>query len=101
PIRDGDWIVLRLARGAGIGALRGRVALVQTPDPREGHAFQLKRIVEEDGRWLLRSDNPSRPSYDATVDTIPIAIVEKVIRPEELAPPVGELLDDQGFRRAF
>jgi superfamily II DNA or RNA helicase/diadenosine tetraphosphate (Ap4A) HIT family hydrolase/SOS-response transcriptional repressor LexA len=101
PIRDGDWLVLHLARGAGIGAVRGRVALVQIPDPREGLAYQVKRIVEEGGRWRLRSDNPARPSYDATDESVVIAALERVVRPEDLAPAVGEQLDEPAFRRWF
>jgi SOS-response transcriptional repressor LexA len=101
PIRDGDWLVLVLSRGSGIAAVRGRVALVQIPDPREGLAYQVKRIVEEDGRWRLRSDNPARPSYDATNETVVIAVLESVVRPEDLAPSVGEQLDEGAFHRWF
>jgi hypothetical protein len=30
PIDDGDWLVFRLARGIGLGAMEGRIALLQT-----------------------------------------------------------------------
>lgn len=30
PIADGDWLVMKWARGASLGSLEGRVALLQT-----------------------------------------------------------------------
>jgi len=36
PIRDGDWVVLRFCRGASLGKIAGRVALVQVPDAVDG-----------------------------------------------------------------
>ena len=106
PIRDGDWVVLRHARGVGLAAVAGRVVLVQSPDPVTGHAFQLKRIVQDgtaegETRWLLRSDNPARQSYPAGAETIPIAVVERVVRPEDLAPSEGAVLATDEVLHAF
>lgn len=100
PIRDGDWLVMRYARGAGIGAVEGRVALVQVPDP-AGFNCQVKRVVRENGRWTLRSDNPARPSFDATEDTAPVALLVDVLRPEQLGPTPGEVLTDAQAMEAF
>ena len=85
PIHDGDWVVLRWGRGRGLAAVVNRRALVQVPDG-GGYGHQIKRIVERDGKWLLKSDNPARPSFDADASTIPLAIVEEVVPPERLAP---------------
>lgn len=65
PIRDGDWLVFRFARGVGLGAVEGRVALVQTESEPGSGAFnyQIKRVVRDGTGWTLRSDNPARPSF--------------------------------------
>jgi superfamily II DNA or RNA helicase/diadenosine tetraphosphate (Ap4A) HIT family hydrolase len=100
PIRDGDWLVMRYARAAGIGAVEGKVALVQVPDP-TGYGYQVKRVVREGGRWILRSDNPARPSFEATEGVVPIALLVEVIAPERLGPTVGERMTDEDAMKAF
>ena len=89
PIRDGDWLVFRFARGAGIGAVAGRVALLQVEDSLGSFGYQVKRVVQDGDGWILRSDNPARPSFPASEKTIPIATLVEVVRPEDLAPAPG------------
>ncbi|MCO5170375.1 MAG: DEAD/DEAH box helicase family protein [Planctomycetes bacterium] len=101
PIHDGDWLVLRFARGAGLRSLLGRVALVQVDDAPDGHAYQVKRIVEEDGRVLLRSDNPARPSFAATAAMTAIATLVEAIPPERLAPPPSSTHSVDALTTAF
>ncbi len=84
PIHDGDWVALRWARGVGLGALEGKVALVQVPDPVDGFGWQLKRIVRTGPGWILRSDNPERPSFPASAETTAIATLLEVLRPDEV-----------------
>ncbi len=79
PIPDGAWVAMKLARGVGLGALEGKVALVQVADENHGFAWQLKRVVRGPGGWLLRSDNPERPSFSATSATTPIATLVAVL----------------------
>ncbi len=100
PIRDGDWLVMRYARAAGIGVVEGKVALVQVPDS-AGYGYQVKRVVREKGRWILRSDNPSRPSFETTEDVVPIAQLVEVIQPERLGPAVGERMTEEDVIKAF
>ncbi|MFL5351441.1 DEAD/DEAH box helicase family protein [Archangium sp.] len=100
PIRDGDWLVMRYARAAGIGAVEDKVALVQVPGP-AGYGYQVKRVVQEKGRWMLRSDNPARPSFEATEDVVPIALLVEVIPPGRLGPATGERLTDEEAAKAF
>ncbi|HYO53859.1 DEAD/DEAH box helicase family protein [Archangium sp.] len=100
PIRDGDWLVMRYARGAGVGASSGQIALIQVPDT-SGHAYQVKRIVQQGARWLLRSENPEHPSFELTEDVRPIAQLVEIVPPERVGPFVGVLLDDEGAMRAF
>lgn len=95
PIRDGDWLVMRTAKLAGAGSLEGRVALVQVPDPLTGFHYQVKRLIQKGGHWLLRSDNPVRESFQAGEAVSPIALVVEVIPPERLAPPPGATLTDE------
>ncbi len=101
PIRDGDWLLLRPARGLGLRALLGKVALVQLEDPAGGHAYQVKRVVDDGGRVILRSDNPARPSFPATEAMTPIATLVDVIPPERLAPPPGSPVEDERLAEAF
>nr|WP_211194023.1 DEAD/DEAH box helicase family protein [Pyxidicoccus fallax] len=100
PIHDGDWLVMRYARAAGAGEVEGKVALVQVPDA-AGHAYQVKRLVRVDGRWLLRSDNPERPSFEAGKDVVPIALLVDVIPPEHLGPERGARLTDEQLMEHF
>jgi superfamily II DNA or RNA helicase/diadenosine tetraphosphate (Ap4A) HIT family hydrolase/SOS-response transcriptional repressor LexA len=100
PIRDGDWLVMRYVRGMGVGALSGRIALVQVPDT-SGHAYQVKRIVRQGTHWLLRSENPEHPSFEVTEEVRPIAQLVEIIPPERVGPFAGVLLDDEGAMRAF
>ena len=108
PIRDGDWVVLRWARAARLGALEGRIALVEVPadtgspgSAAGDSGYVLKSVVRDGERWLLASDNPSAPTMPASADTTAMAIVEQVVRPADLAPAVGERLDDDDLPRAF
>jgi SOS-response transcriptional repressor LexA len=94
PIRDGDWAVLRWARAARLGALEGRVALVEvaaSPGYASGDAaYVLKRVVRDGDRWLLASDEQGGPTIPASANTTAIAILERVVRPEDVAPAIGE-----------
>ena len=101
PIRDGDWLVMRFARAAAAAELEGRVALLQVPDKDVGFAYQVKRVVRDGGRWMLRSDNPARPSYEGTFEIVPIAILVDVVRPEDIGPRPGEELDEPAMAAAF
>jgi hypothetical protein len=100
PIRDGDWLVMRYARGAGAGAVEGKVALVQVSDP-AGYGYQVKRIVRDEKGWRLRSDNPARPSFEAAEDVIPIALLVETIAPERLGPERGAVLTDEQAMETF
>jgi superfamily II DNA or RNA helicase/diadenosine tetraphosphate (Ap4A) HIT family hydrolase/SOS-response transcriptional repressor LexA len=100
PIRDGDWLVMRYVRGVGIGALDGEIVLVQVPDI-SGHAYQVKRIVRQDDRWRLRSENPEYPSFDVTEEMRPIAQLVEIIPPARIGPFAGVLLEDEGVKKAF
>ncbi|WP_437316326.1 DEAD/DEAH box helicase family protein [Sorangium sp. So ce385] len=102
PIRDGDWLIMKFARGASYDALEGKVALLQIPDRDLGVAYQIKRLVRDRSRWWLRSDNPDAPSYEATAETVPVAILVEVVRPEDIGPSPGERFeDDDAAARAF
>ncbi|ABS28162.1 DEAD/DEAH box helicase family protein [Anaeromyxobacter sp. Fw109-5] len=101
PIRDGDWLLFRYARGAGLGAVEGRVALVQVSDGSGDGAYQVKRIVRRDGRWLLASDNPGIAPFAAQERTVPVAILAEHVSPEALAPEVGAHVEDGEVGKAF
>lgn len=101
PIRDGDWLIMRFARSASFEELNGKVALLQMPDADLGFAYRIKRVVHDGSAWRLRSDNPMHPSSEATAETVPLALLVEIIRPEDLAPPPGERLDEAALPNAF
>ncbi|BDG02809.1 S24 family peptidase [Anaeromyxobacter oryzae] len=101
PIRDGEWIVFRYSRGVGLGAVEGRVALLQSGHATGDSAYQVKRVVRDGRRWMLKSDNPSSPSFQASAETTPIAVLVEHISPEALGPAVGERLSDGEIGKAF
>jgi phage repressor protein C with HTH and peptisase S24 domain len=100
PIHDGDWVVFRHARDITLKEIEGKVVLLQTEF--EGDVgLQIKRVFREDGRWMLKSDNPAQAPLEATGRTVPIATVVRHFRPEDLAPPVGTVLDAQQLKERF
>ncbi len=101
PIHDGDWAVMRFARGAPLDGLLGRVVLVQTAADAFGSKYQIKRLVQRDRQLTLASDNPTGPSFNATSETVPIARLEQAIRPEDLAPSVGTSIAEGDLAAAF
>lgn len=101
PMRDGDWAVMRLMRGGAASALDGRVILAEVPSAAFGSRYHLKRLVHRDGRWALVSDNPDGPTIEINKDTTQIARVERVVRPEDLAPAIGTLLRDDELAERF
>ena len=97
PIRDGDWVVFRWARGVGLGAAMGEVALVGVGDDYAGVSYHIKRVTRD----ALLSDNPAVGPMPVTADTAVYAVRVATVRPEDLAPPVGEVLDEDALSAAF
>jgi superfamily II DNA or RNA helicase/diadenosine tetraphosphate (Ap4A) HIT family hydrolase/HKD family nuclease len=93
PLRDGDWALFEWARGLGVGAVEGKVALVGVGAEDEGPEFFIKRVVRDGAGFVLRSDNPEvdpRPATNAAV----YARFVREVRPEALAPVEGEVVPD-------
>jgi hypothetical protein len=93
PLRDGDWAIFEWARGLGVGAVEGKVALVGVGAEEEGPEFFIKRVAREGAGFVLRSDNPEvepRPATNAVV----YARFVRAVRPEALAPVEGEVVSD-------
>lgn len=101
PLHDGDWAVMRLARSLPASAVDGRVVLVQVEGDAHGAGYQIKRLVREGRGWRLVSDNPAGPAFTATDTMVPIARLERAVRPEALAPPPGTLCDEAELARPF
>jgi SOS-response transcriptional repressor LexA len=100
PMRDGDWAVMRLARSAPASALENRVVLIQVPAS-FGSQYQIKRLRRQDGKWRLASDNPEGPSFDTSEETVAIARLDRVFRPEALGPALGTVLSEAELPAAF
>jgi len=102
PIRPGDWVVLRWARGRPLAALEGRVALVgREHPPPGGPTHHLKRIAKTPTGVELRSDHPAEPPIPAAADYTALAVLEAVVRPEDLGPPVGTTFPLPKLAEAF
>ena len=101
PIRNGDWVLMKWARGKGLGAVRGRVALVGVGDLSGDRKFLLKRIVDTGGGQVLRSENRDYPELPTTAETQVVALQSGVVRPEDLAPSEGSVLSDADLPAAF
>lgn len=101
PLRDGDWAVMRVARSMPASAVENRVVLVETTDAAFGAQHQIKRLVRRGSGWLLASDNPEGPTIAATEDMVPIARLERAIRPESLGPEVGTVIEDHELAARF
>lgn len=97
PIRDGDWVVFRWARGIGPGAVEGQVALVGLGDEHEGVSFHIKRV----GRGELCSDNPDVPPIPLGPDARVYALHCQTIPPESLAPAPGTELEEDELAGTF
>ncbi len=95
-IHDGDWVIMKWARGAAASVVVDRVVLIQRGEPDEGYTYHLKRLRRSDRGFALESDNPAHATLPATAEDEVIAVVAKTIRPEQLAPRDGtELRDDE------
>ncbi|MCC6665011.1 MAG: DEAD/DEAH box helicase family protein [Polyangiaceae bacterium] len=101
PMRNSDWAVMRVARGAAASALENRVVLVQLPAVPFGSQYQIKRLERRGTQWALTSDNPEGPSFEASEGMVPIARLERVLRPEDLAPAVGTTMSEDELSARF
>ena len=50
---------------------------------------------------MLSSDNREAPSFPAGEETIPIARLVAVVRPQSMGPPVGAVIAEEGLEEAF
>lgn len=101
PIRDGDWLVMRFARGASREEIAGKIALMEVPDATLGTSYVVKRVVRAGKHWLLKSENQDHPSIEAMADMVVIAKLVDIIKPESLGPTAGTLIDDEKLAEAF
>lgn len=93
PLFDGDWAILQPCRGLGLGTVEGEVALVALGPEDEGQHHHLKRVVRGATGHLLRSDAPGLPDR-AAEDCALLARLRGVVRPEDLGPAPGAVVED-------
>lgn len=101
PLRDGDWAVMRVARGAPESALLDHVVLVQVPGESFGSQYQIKRLRQRDERLILTSDNPDGPTIEPREGMVIIAQLDRVIHPEALGPEVGAVIAEADLGSCF
>ena len=77
------------------------MVLVEVRGEGEAGAYVIKRLKKQGKGWLLTSDNPSGPTIAADADTVPIARLVRVVRPEDLAPAVGSVLEESELAARF
>ena len=100
PLHDGDWAVMRVCRGEPVSALENRVILVETHSGGLTN-YQIKRLQRHGTHWVLTSGNPSGPTIDAGYETVPIARLERVVSPSDLAPPIGTVMNESELAARF
>lgn len=88
PLRDGDWAIFEWARGLGLGALEGRIALVGLGAEEVGPEFHIKRLGREGAGFVLRSDNRDVEPRSAEGAVVYARLV-RAVPPEALAPAEG------------
>lgn len=101
PLRDGDWAVMRVARSLPASAVENRVVLVETEGGSFGAQYQIKRLRRRGAGWQLASDNPEGPTIEATEAMVPIARLERAIRPESLGPAIGTVIEEHELAARF
>ncbi|MBA3542050.1 MAG: DEAD/DEAH box helicase family protein, partial [Deltaproteobacteria bacterium] len=101
PLHDGDWAIMRLARSMAASAVENRVVLVEVQGDSFGAQHQIKRLKREGRGWILTSDNPDGPTFTADDTMVPIARLERAIRPEALAPPSGTVCPEAELAARF
>ena len=100
PLRDGDWAVMRVSRGEPASAFENRVVLVEVHTGTLA-SYQIKRLQRQGTQWLLTSDNPSGPTIEAGDAMVPIARLERVVSPSDLAPANGTLINESELPSRF
>jgi superfamily II DNA or RNA helicase/diadenosine tetraphosphate (Ap4A) HIT family hydrolase/HKD family nuclease len=83
PIRDGDWVLMKWARGESLGAVEDQVVLVEHRKNGKA-AHYLKRVVETDDGFELRSDNPDVAPMPASEETVVIGLHLETLRPNDV-----------------
>lgn len=83
-IRDGNWLVMRWARGHGPAALVGRIVLLERGDP-DAASYYVKRVERTAAGFGFASDNPEVPSMPAQDDDVVVAVLLKVLDPSDVA----------------
>ncbi len=85
PIADGDWLIFRWRRDAPLADIIGRIACIGRGE--EGQAsYHVKRVVQTPAGVELRSEERGHGSLPASPSDRVLALVERVVRPEQLAP---------------
>ena len=83
PIRDGDWVLMKWARGESLGAVENQIVLVEHRQNGKP-AHYLKRVVETDDGFELRSDNPDVAPMPASEETVVIGLHLETLRPNDV-----------------
>lgn len=82
-IRDGDWVLMQWARGEPLGAVEGRIALIENRQNGQT-AYFLKRVVQTEDGFELQSDNPNVSAMAASGETVVVALYVDMLRPNEV-----------------
>ncbi|TNF33001.1 MAG: HIT domain-containing protein [Deltaproteobacteria bacterium] len=100
-IRDGDWLVMRWARGESRARLLNRVVLVARSHDDETQTYHIKRLEQTAAGFVFASDNPEHAPMPARPGDEPVALLVDVVRPESLAPEVGSVVPEDDLAATF
>ena len=84
-----------------MGCARSRVPRPSIRRTAHGAGYQIKRLKRDGRTWRLTSDNPDGPTFEATEAMVPIARLERSVRPENLAPAIGTVCDEPDLAVQF
>ena len=100
PIRDGDYLLLEWVTDTSAGSITGTTMAIESQDT-AGDDQYLLRVVRkaDDGRYILRANNPEYPDLEADDTMRTFARVRAVLEPLEVA--VGQSFQRQEIPPLF
>ncbi len=85
PIRDGDYLLLELVSPSNAGSFTETVMAIERQDDGGDNQYLLRAVTKgEDGRYILRANNPEYEDLSATDDMRSLARLKGIVDPLDL-----------------
>lgn len=100
PVHDGDYLLLESITPDHAGSISGEIVAVERQSASGDDQYVLRKVVKEaDGRYRLVATNPDYPDFEADEGMRPLARMQAVLDPLELA--VGQEFPRQEIPSLF